>query len=824
MMDAEIAILAAGQPMSPLGSDLHRSESIPLRVADERHAVPPSLPKPRSSLIGREADVAIVLALLRAATTRLVTLTGPGGVGKSRLALCVAELAAADFPDGVWFVSLAPVQDERFVASAVAQALGVRDTRSRADEDVVAAFLREKQALLVLDNFEHLLDGAPWLADLLAACDRLRVLVTSRAILRLSVACASPVSALAVPDPTAATAERVGAAAAVRLFVARARAAHAEFNLTDANAADTAVVCRELDGLPLAIELAAARVRHLPLATLRAILTETNGGAPFRILANGPRDAPVRQRTLRDTIAWSHRLLSPEEQALFRTLAVFAGFTLEAAEAVAGPVVEKSRGRADAPTSSVPVFDLLSSLIDKSLVRLSVTADGGPDAAAQRYEMLETIREFALERLVANGEEAATRERHAAWYLTLAETAAPRVEGPDAERWLRRLALEWPNLRAAAHWALGREEPALVLRLSCALQNAVNGLGLGDPREARRWLDAALAMGDRSDVALRIDALTSAAVLAGVEGDLARAEALAEQALALAQGHGEQPGKADALHALGLTASFRGDLDRMEVLFARSLELRRACGDKAGTGHVLGFLADASLWRGDSGRAAALAEEARGLLAETGHQAYTTRLLGTLGAIALARRDAARATQLYRDYLSRAASFGHARYVADALAGLAGVALFGGETEGAVRLLGAAAAQLETVGARAMVHHVQYERVLAAARALLPDPPFAAAWAAGQALGRDEAVAAGLAIETKSAPATKPAASDAAGLTPRELEVLRLLVGGLSDKEIGEVLFISPRTASKHVENILAKCGVANRAEAVVFALLTGLV
>jgi non-specific serine/threonine protein kinase len=396
--------------------------------------------------------------------------------------------------------------------------------------------------------------------------------------------------------------------------------------------------------------------------------------------------------------------------------------------------------------------------------------------------------------------------------------------GPDAAKWLHQLAQEWPNLRAAAHWALEREEPALVLRLSCALQDAVNGLGLGDPRETRGWLDAALTMGDRADVALRIDALTSAAVLAGVESDLARAEALAEQALAIAQEHGERPGEADALHALGLAASFRGDLDRMEALFARALELRRASGNEAGTGHVLGFLADAALWRGDTAGAAALAEEARGLLAETGNQAYTTRLLGTLGAIALARREAAQAAQLYRECLSRAASFGHARYVADALAGLAGVALGGGDAEAAVRLLGAAAAQLETVGARFMVHHVQYERVLAAARARLPDPPFAAAWAAGRALERDEAVAAGLAVGTASMPTPKRAspASDA-GLTPREREVLRLLAAGRSDREIAEDLFISPRTASKHVENILAKCGVANRAEATVFALLNGL-
>ncbi|MFL5000467.1 MAG: ATP-binding protein [Xanthobacteraceae bacterium] len=823
MMGVEFAFLAAGQPMSPLGS---HSASIPLRVADERRAVRRSLPKPLTSLIGREVDIAAILALLRSDTARLVTLSGPGGVGKTRLALHVAELAAADFPDGVWFVSLVSVQDDHFLPSAVAQSLGVRETSSHAVEEAVISFLREKRALLILDNFEHLLGGATWISDLLSECARLRVLVTSRAVLRLSVECDYPVSGLALPEPTAATAERVGAAPSIRLFVARARAVSLGFDLTDANAADTAAICRELDGLPLAIELAAARVRHLSLTKLRALLTDAGGGASLRILADGPRDAPIRQRTLRDTIAWSYRLLSREEQSLFRILAVFeAGFTLEAAEGVAGRGGGESGSSIEADSSSIPVLELLSALIDKSLIRVIGPANGGLDDAALRYEMLETIREFGLERLVASEEATSAKERHAAWYLTLAETIGPRVGGSDGANWLRLLAQEWANLRATAHWALGREEPSLVLRVCCSLQDAVNGLGLGDPLEARRWLDTALKMGDRADVALRIDALTSSAVLAGVEGDLARSEALAEQALALAQEHGDRPGEADAHHALGLAASFRGDLVRMEMLFARALELRSTSSDKAGMGHVLGFLADAALWQGDTARAATLAEEARNLLAETGHLVYTNRLLGTLGAVALAQRDTARAAQRYQEYLSQAASFGHARYVADALAGLAGVTLDGGDVEATVRLLGAAAAQLETVGASSMVHHVQYERVLAAARVRLPEPAFSAAWAAGRVLGWDEAVAAGLAVRTASAPATElvSAVSNAAGLTPRELEVLRLLTAGRSDRDIAEVLFISPRTASKHVANIFAKCGVAKRAEAAAFAFLTGL-
>jgi non-specific serine/threonine protein kinase len=373
----------------------------------------------------------------------------------------------------------------------------------------------------------------------------------------------------------------------------------------------------------------------------------------------------------------------------------------------------------------------------------------------------------------------------------------------------------WPNVRAAAGWALERGNPALVLRLVCALFRAVNGLGLGDPREARRWLDAALAIGENVDVGLRIEALRAASVLAAVEGDLARAEELADRALSLAQGDGDRPREAGALHALGLAAFFRGDLDRAEALFARELELLRGTGDKAQTGHALGFLADIALWQGDTDRAAALAEEGRCLLAEVEHP-YVNRLQGTLSIIALTQGDVVRSAQLGRDYLVQWTSYWDPRGVADALTGLAGVALAGGDAEAAARLLGAAAAQMEMVGARSMVHPVQYERVLAAARASLPEQTFEAVCDDGRALSVEEAVAAGLTVAAAAEARAAPPAheSSALGLTPREREVLALLVAGKSNPAIGAALFISPRTAQTHVTSILAKLGVVSRAEA----------
>jgi DNA-binding CsgD family transcriptional regulator len=440
--------------------------------------------------------------------------------------------------------------------------------------------------------------------------------------------------------------------------------------------------------------------------------------------------------------------------------------------------------------------------------------------------MLETVREFALERLAASDEEASIQERHAAWSLTLAEAVGPRVEGPDAAGWLRQLAREWPNLRAAAGWALDRGDATLVLRLVAALLHAFNGFELGDSREARQWLDTALAMGEGVDLALRIDALGSASVLAAVEGDLAQAEALAEQSLALARGQGDREREADSLHRLGLAASFRGDLDRAEALFGQVLEARRRAGNTSLAGFVLSFLADAALGKGDIARAAALAGEARALWPKDGSQIGRARLMGTLGAISLAQGEVARAAQHYRDYLSPEDALGTARGLADALAGMAGVALAEDDPQAASRLLGAASALMDAAGARYMVHHVQYERTLVEARWRLPEPAFAAAWEAGRILGREEAVAAGLAVaaaaEAQEVP-SKPA-GEVPGLTPREREVLRLLSAGKSNPKIADLLFISPRTAQTHVTSILAKLGVASRAEAAAVAVRDGLV
>jgi predicted ATPase/DNA-binding CsgD family transcriptional regulator len=828
------------------------------------------LPLPLTSFVGREREVAAVAALLGDPAVRLLTLTGPGGVGKTRLAQRVAEEMVGAFPGGVWFVDLAPVRDPALVASAVAGALGVREAGGRPLVAGLRAFLRERRALLLLDNCEHVLDAAPLVTELLVACPHLAVLATSRAVLRLSGEHDLAVPPLALPDlDRLCSPDELGETPAVRLFVERARAARADFALIADNAAAVARVCHRLDGLPLALELAAARSYVLPP---QALLTRLEQRLP--LLTGGPRDVPARLRTMRDAIAWSHDLLPPEEQVLFRRLAIFVGgFTLEAAEAVGGSREAGVEGREQdllAAASRLPppisVLDGIASLVDKSLVRREEQADGGPDAGTARYGMLETIREFGLERLAASGEEADVRAAHAGHFLALAEEAEPGLEGPAQARWLARLEREHDNLRAALAWGTAAA-PAAALRLAGALW--LFWYVRGHLAEGRGWLERTLGAAAAAPAEHRAKALHHLGNLLYEQGDFAHARALYAQRLALARELDDREGVANALNNLGLLCVVGGDYPQARELLHESLALKRALGDRSGLVPTLSNLGDVAADEGDLATAWAYHAEALAISREVGNTRRVAHACYNLGAVADRRGDAAaaqawlaeslglfralgdkngeagvlqrlaraahrggepgRAASHYVEALALHREIGEQRILAECLAGLAVLAVAWGRAEPGARLLGAAAARLEALGARLPVaDRADHAAAVEAARAQLGEAAFAAAGAAGAALGREAALAEALAVAAVAPPAPPAAVPDraAAGipLTPRELEVLRLLAEGRTDREIAEVLFLSPRTVAKHVASILAALGVPSRAAAAAHAVRHGLV
>ncbi|HEX5963529.1 MAG TPA: adenylate/guanylate cyclase domain-containing protein, partial [Gemmatimonadales bacterium] len=615
----------------------------PLRTLETR---PHNLPIQATPFLGREREVTEVVALLRSADARLVTLTGPGGTGKTRLALQAAAELLDAFPDGVFFVPLAALRDPELVPSAIASALGLRDQAGQTPAQAVREALAGKRLLLVLDNVEQVAASAPFVGELLAAAPDLEVLATSRLPLRLRAEREYPVTPLALPPANGMPPEQFLQYEAVRLFVERAQAVRAGFTLTPEIAPAVAEITRRLDGLPLAIELAAARVRLLPPAALLARLEKR-----LPLLIGGPRDAPARQQTLRDAIAWSYDLLTADEQALFRRLSIFAGgFSLEAAEAVANPGGE------------LDVLDGVDRLSEHSLLRPVAGPAGEP-----RFTMLETIREYGLERLEQGGEAETTRRAHTEFFLALVEGAEPKLTSPEQLVWLERLEAEHDNLRAALDWALVRDSQ-MALRLAGGL--AWFWFFRGYLREGRGWLERTLAAsGDPGP--LHAEALAAAGRLARHLGDYGGAIALLERSLELARSFQDRRVEALALHELGALAGLaEGDAAREAALTEASLALWRELGDSWGIARTLNNLGYEAYLQGDLDRAVSLLDEGVTLARVAGDRSVLGYILDSRGVVAEAQGELARATDLYQEALTLADQVGNPLVEAYALSSL----------------------------------------------------------------------------------------------------------------------------------------------------------
>ncbi|HEU0003479.1 MAG TPA: LuxR C-terminal-related transcriptional regulator [Ktedonobacteraceae bacterium] len=854
-----------------------------------------NLPTQLTSLIGRECEIAAVCALLERKEVRLLTLSGTGGIGKTRLGIEVAARLFETFTDGVAFVPLAPIIHPGLVLLTIKQTLGLLQPlrgQSTRHIDDLKTFLRDRHMLLVLDNFEQVLAAVPAITDLLLACPDLKVLVTSRAVLHVQGEYEFIVPPLALPRWTHLPAiEALTQYASVALFLERALAIKPDLSLTKANMQAIATICVNLEGIPLAIELAAARVKLLPPQALLRQLTKTRR---FEILTGGTRDAPERQQTLRNTLAWSYNLLDQTEQQLFRLISIFVGgCTLEAIESISETMI----GEAE------PVLDTLAALIDKSLLHQS--EEEGEEV---RFVMLETVREYGLDCLHTCGEDEAAWQSLAAYFLALAEQAEPQYAGSEQAAWLQLLEQEHENMRAVLHWLLIQGEAGrgmtMALRLGAALKNfwAIRG----PYREGRVFLERALAVREGVAPAIQAKALLTAASLAFLQSDFNVAEAycqeslqlfreledrtgiayalyllswvardditidiaLAEEALALFREIGDREYIAWSLYTLGYLDYLRGAYENAFRLIEESIVLQKELGNTRGVAHGLitmarihiaahrdlaradaylakgvpllkklddqvGFAstgvlrAQLALYRGDAAQARLLLEETLILYKKIGSQEGMIFANYYLARAANALDDDATACAFYRESLAIARKLNMKECIAACLEGLADVSAIRGRYERAACLRGTAEVLREAVHIPIpLIDRASFECSLDCIRAHLGEHTFTTLRSLGRTMTPEQVLALQdeeIALSSSSA-TTTPLPDYPAGLTEREVQVLRLVARGLTNREIAEELGLSKKTIAHHMTHIFNRTTSENRSAAVAFAFRHGLI
>lgn len=750
-------------------STFNPTDSAPLKRLAPR---PNNLPAQLTSFIGREREVKAICKLMRRADVRLVTLTGAGGIGKTRLALQVAADLLDEMEHGIFYVGLAAIRDPALVISTIAQVLGVKENSSPSLMETLQHYLYERQILLVLDNFEQVLAAGHLVSELLVAAPRLKVLVTSRALLQMYGEHEFLVPPLTVPDLRhKPPVELLSAVTSVALFTQRARAVKSDFALTAENAPAVAEICARLDGLPLAIELAAARCKVFSPQAMLGRLTGVAGSSFLRMLTDGARDLPARHQTLRGAMDWSYNLLDVGEKKLFARLAVFVGgCTAEAAEAIC------NTGQ-DLP---MPAADGLISLLNKSMLQPAPSVNGEP-----RFAMLETVREYALERLMASGEAGLLRKYHTGYYMAVAERAAPELRaGSQQVAWLDRLEREHDNLRAALSWSLEQGEAEITLRLSAAIwrfwywhshlsegsrwltaalaaarnlaqladvrAKALNGAGtlasaLGDYGEAAALLEEGLTVERSSSSPSQVNIaqlLNSLGTVALNQADYARAQKLYEESLTIQRKLGDEVGTALALNNLGTVISFQGNYGLAETRLQESLDRFQKLGIRWGSAYALGNLGRTALCRGDYARARALIEASLALCREMGDRDGIAECMARLGGVAAAQGETESAQRLYQESLTLYQQVGDRPGVAECLKELGKLAGAQANVARAGHLLGAAEALREALGASLLPDECSnYDHTVAALRVWFGDGALMEAWAQGRAMAPEHAIA-----------------------------------------------------------------------------------